>query len=246
MKRAVSGLKRVMTGALVSGLVLTAPTFPAQARSVTADAQGAARADSRNAEVGVDVNLGQAMHAEPNEARGRHIYERYCQQCHRVQATGWPEKQIPALAGQHYSYLVKQMVDFLDRARPTAVMHEQAIHSGMLNAQRIADVMAYVANLPPAASVQAGPATMVRQGQETYRQGCQHCHGADARGNADLWAPALRDQHYGYLLKQMQAMTDRSNVSEDLHHVFGAYQPAQLQAVADWLSQPAKSVVPAR
>jgi len=201
-----------------------------QARSVV-------QQQNHGVDAGVDVNLGQAMHADPNEARGRRIFERYCQQCHRAKAAGWPEKQVPALAGQQFAYLVKQMVDFLDRARPNDTMHEQAIHSGMLNAQRIADVMAYVANLPPAAPVQTGPGSLLRQGQELYRLGCQSCHGQDARGNADLWAPSLRDQHYSYLLKQMQTMTERANISEDLHHVFAAYQPQQLQAVADWLSQ---------
>jgi cytochrome c553 len=51
--------------------------------------------------------------------RGKGIYVEHCQRCHGNDAEGSDPKTIPRLAGQHYSYLVRQMYDAVDGRRPT-------------------------------------------------------------------------------------------------------------------------------
>ncbi len=186
-----------------------------------------------------DVNLGSALGKTPNETRGQRIYERQCQQCHQPDGTGSAAQKAPALAGQQYEYLVKQIVDFLDEERVNSTMHQQLARSGMNNATSIADVVGYVANLPRNPAPQQGPGTALAQGKSIYEGYCASCHGRTAEGIGDLWVPNLRGQHYSYLVDQMlrMAKTQRANISEDLHRMFTTYSEEEFQAVADYLTR---------
>ena len=185
-----------------------------------------------------DVYLGSALGKMPNESRGQRIFEQRCQQCHQVGATGLASQNIPALAGQHYEYLVKQVVDFLDRERDNDTMHQQLVQSGINNATSVADVVGYVANLPRNTVPEPGPGTMTAQGKQIYEGFCASCHGRTAEGSADLWVPNLRGQHYSYMVEQMRRMAraQRANVPEDLHRMFTTYADSEFQAVADYLT----------
>jgi len=48
----------------------------------------------------------------PSEQRGKRIFDQNCAQCHQPDAQGRAEQKVPALAGQQYEYLAKQVVDF--------------------------------------------------------------------------------------------------------------------------------------
>lgn len=186
-----------------------------------------------------DVNLSSALGKTPNETRGQRIYEQQCQQCHQADGTGSAAQKVPALAGQQYEYLVKQIVDFLDLERTNSTMHQQLTRSGMNNATSIADVVGYVANLPRNPAPQTGPGTALAQGKMIYEGYCASCHGRTAEGIGDLWVPNLRGQHYSYLLDQMlrMAKAQRANISEDLHRMFTTYSSEEFQAVADYLTR---------
>ena len=43
---------------------------------------------------------------------GRRVYEKFCTECHGLRASGDELDFIPALQGQHYSYLLKQVRNF--------------------------------------------------------------------------------------------------------------------------------------
>jgi cytochrome c553 len=186
-----------------------------------------------------DANLSSALGKTPNETRGQRIYEQQCQQCHQPGATGSAAQKAPALAGQQYEYLVKQIVDFLDLERANSTMHQQLARSGLNNATSIADVVGYVANLPRNLAPQQGPGTALAQGKSIYDGYCASCHGRTAEGVGDLWVPNLRGQHYSYLVEQMlgMAMAQRANISEDLHRMFTTYSTEEFQAVADYLTR---------
>ncbi len=186
-----------------------------------------------------DVYLSSALSKQPDETRGQKLYQQHCLQCHQVGAVGLPSENIPALAGQQYEYLVKQVVDFLDQERTHVVMHQQLMQSGLNNATSIADVVGYVANLPSSAISQQGSGTQLAQGKLIYEGFCASCHGRLAEGNADWWVPNLRGQHYGYLLEQMRRMAraQRANVSDDLHRMFTSYADTEFEAVADYLAR---------
>ncbi|MGD9843417.1 MAG: cytochrome c [Steroidobacteraceae bacterium] len=186
-----------------------------------------------------DMYLGSALGKQPDETRGQKIFQLHCQQCHQAGAVGLPTQKIPALAGQQYEYLIKQVVDFLDQERANAVMHQQLLRSGLNNATSIADVVGYVANLPMNPAPEQGSGTELLQGKKIYEGFCASCHGRTAEGNGNLWVPNLRGQHYSYLVEQMQrmALAQRSNISDDLHRMFTSYADTEFQAVADYLSR---------
>lgn len=186
-----------------------------------------------------DANLGSTLARMPNETRGQRIFELHCRQCHQSGAVGSAEQQVPALAGQQYEYLVKQVIDFLDFERENNTMHQQLVRSGMNNATSIADVVGYVANLPRNPAPEKGPGAALTQGRQIYDGYCASCHGRTGEGIGDLWVPGLRGQHYGYLLMQMQRMarSQRANISEDLHRMFTTYADEEFQAVADYLAR---------
>jgi cytochrome c553 len=48
---------------------------------------------------------------------GARIFGRQCASCHRADGSGDEQRVVPRLAGQHYSYLVRQMYDVVDRRR---------------------------------------------------------------------------------------------------------------------------------
>lgn len=188
---------------------------------------------------GPDVTLSAALAATPDERSGRQIYEQRCVQCHQNDAYGRAEQQIPALAGQQYEYLAKQLVDFLDVERTSITMHRILNERGLRAAQSIADVVGYVSNLPMNPAPAKGPGTSPELGKKIFTETCVSCHGRTAEGNPDLWIPNLRGQHYGYLLAQMRQMAtgQRRNVSDDLHRMFTTYADADFEAVADYLTR---------
>ena len=186
-----------------------------------------------------DVYLGSALAKQPDETRGKKLFQQYCVECHQVGAIGLAAQNIPALAGQHYEYLVKQMVDFLDQERVNTIMHQQLVRGGLNNATSIADIAGYVANVPFNPSPQYGSGKQLEQGKVIYEGFCASCHGAGAEGNNDWWVPNLRGQHYGYLIEQMgrMATAQRANVSDDLHRMFTTYTESEFQSVADYLTR---------
>ena len=59
-----------------------------------------------------------------NATEGARIFGSRCASCHGASGEGDAQQVVPRLAGQHYSYLVRQMYDAVDRRRPTL----QAVH----------------------------------------------------------------------------------------------------------------------
>jgi len=186
-----------------------------------------------------DATLSATLSKMPSETRGKRIFERHCAQCHGMDAFGSAQQKVPALAGQQYEYLAKQIVDFLSFERDSDTMHKQLEHGGLNDATAIADVAGYVANLSPNPAPEKGSGKALELGNKIYQGFCVSCHGRTAEGNSDLWVPNLRGQHYGYLVEQMQRMAGakRTNVSEDLHRMFSTYSTDEFAAVADYLTR---------
>lgn len=196
-------------------------------------------ASGKSAKPAPAVTLSGTLNRDPNESRGKQIYDRNCAACHQADGFGRPEQNIPALAGQQYEYLVKQLVDFLDEERGSDTMRQQVEHAGLDNATAIADVVGYVANLPMNPQPSRGNGQNLAQGRKIYDGYCASCHGKTAEGNGDLWVPNLRGQHYGYLVQQMQRMAQaqRGNISDDLHRIFTTYAVEEFEAVGDYLTR---------
>ena len=87
-----------------------------------------------------------ALHARPNLDNGADLF-RSCAVCHGSSGGGTPDGQVPRIGGQHFSVLVKQIVDYrLDR-RWDPRMEYMADKHLLKNAQDIADVAAYASEM---------------------------------------------------------------------------------------------------
>jgi cytochrome c553 len=129
-----------------------------------------------------------------------------CAACHGADgnsvAPDWP-----SLAGQHPSYIVRQLEAFKNGDRQNVTMMPFA---QMLSDQDMLDVAAYFAAQKPTPKG-ADPA-LVSLGQQIYRGGvpergiaaCIACHGPGGHGNALAAYPRIGGQHSAYVTKTLQ------------------------------------------
>lgn len=130
-----------------------------------------------------------------------------CGACHGADGNS-PAPTFPKLAGQGEKYLVKQMKDIRDGARPIPTM------IGQLNGksdQDLADIAAFYASQPRSGG-QTDP-ELLALGEQVYRAGiiernvaaCTACHSPTGKGNAPAGFPALAGQHAEYTAAQLRA-----------------------------------------
>lgn len=123
----------------------------------------------------------------------------------------------PSLAGQHASYIVKELKAFKSGARKNALMSGMAMP---LSDQDMLDLAAYFSTqkLAPAA---ANP-DLVAAGEHLYRGGnkdtgvpaCLACHGPTGRGNGPAAWPAIAGQHADYLAAQLDAYRSKERTTD--------------------------------
>lgn len=134
-----------------------------------------------------------------------------CASCHGFKAEGNQLVHAPALAGQESWYLERQIRNFRNGVRGAAAAdangHTMAqMTQGLKSEQQIADIVAYIATLPPAApqaTIQGDTGT----GRGLYNA-CSACHGQTGEGNAALNAPALTVPDDWYQLEQLKKFKD--------------------------------------
>ncbi len=173
----------------------------------------------------------------PGDAkRGRAAYTD-CQGCHRRDGSGRPTLFTPRLSGQHASVILKQIMDIRSGARLNPPM-KPAVEEDHLTPQAFADIAAFLQSLPVTGVLEKGPGTALAQGQALYARDCAGCHGERGEGRAELFHPMLAAQHHGYLLREMGLIRDgrRGNSNPAMVQIVKGYAPADLQAVADYLS----------
>ena len=90
-------------------------------------------------------------------ARGARLYRERCASCHGARGEGVAETFSPALQGQHYRYLVRQLIDIAgvrrDNAFPAMV---EAVSD--LSARDVSSIADFVSRLPATASDRGGEA----------------------------------------------------------------------------------------
>ncbi len=130
-----------------------------------------------------------------------------CGACHGADGNS-AVPSFPKLAGQGQKYLVKQMTDIRDGARPVPTM------AGQLDGksdQDLADIAAYY-DAQSRSGGQADPELVVL-GEKIYRSGvaernvaaCTACHSPTGSGNAPAGFPALGGQHAEYTALSLRA-----------------------------------------
>jgi len=187
----------------------------------------------------VDELTATALGLDANTQRGATLYAEQCAGCHGPQAHGAAEHDIPALAGQRRAYIVRQLAQFIERDRIATQMHKVVSREAVREPQSWADLALYLNNLRPPTSADVGDGKHLSLGKASYEQFCSSCHEADGRGGEDGFVPSLRNQHYRYLLKEMQkiAAGHRFDVEPGLAQFLRNLKADEMQGIADYLSR---------
>ncbi|WP_198683497.1 c-type cytochrome [Peristeroidobacter agariperforans] len=197
-------------------------------------ASPAAGQDVRSTEL-----IERALQAKPDTSAGKKIYNEHCTTCHGARGYGNAEQVIPALAGQLPIYVIKQLVDLSERSRTSADMHRIAARKPLTTPQALRDIATYLGTLDPNPKPETGDGAQLAMGKRYYQGLCAYCHGAQGGGNEAHATPALRRQHYSYLLMQMRDLSADHRYSVDIEIVDTLRQLSydQLSAIADYASR---------
>ncbi len=165
-----------------------------------------------------------------------------CAACHGADGNS-VTPDWPMLAGQHASYIVRQLRAFKNGERTDVTMKPFA---DLLSEQDMLDVAAYFAAQNPTPKG-ADPA-LVGLGQQIYRGGvpargvaaCIACHGPEGNGNPLAAYPRVSGQHAAYVTKQLNAYAAgdrRSDVelNQMMRNVAGELFEDEIRALASYM-----------
>jgi cytochrome c553 len=145
---------------------------------------------------------------------------------------------VPAIAGQSYTVVAKQIVDFRAGIRSNARMEHSIDRRHLAFSQPLADVALYISRMAPAPTKPAPAGADVERGAMTFARVCARCHGELGEGKEDTLAPRLAGQHYTYLLAQLDAA--RSGSRRTMVQSHSNFKPSlarsELESVAAWLT----------
>jgi cytochrome c553 len=171
----------------------------------------------------------------PGLARGREVYDT-CQPCHGANGGGNHELGAPAIAGLPEWYLQTQLTNFQKSMRGA---HPADLEGARMRPMArslhrkgdIESVSEYVSKLTPVAQAATMHEGDPVAGEARYAL-CATCHGADAKGNKDMGAPALLGQADWYMYSQLQKFKNgmRGAHPDD---VMGAQMAAMSQTLED-------------
>jgi cytochrome c553 len=202
--------------------------------------------------VGLGIGLGSlataaafAQQPQPtgNAQRGANLAST-CLGCHGIQGyrNAYPDYAVPRLAGQHAEYLEAALKEYRSGARDYPTMHLQALS---LSDQDIADVAAYLASKPVAATTGSTSQPELPQAAIV----CASCHGKDGIGVTPLY-PSLAGQHASYLARAIQEYQEgnrahggASGESQPVYRInpimdglAASLKPADITAITDYFS----------
>jgi cytochrome c553 len=143
------------------------------------------------------------------ETRGKAIYQRDCVACHAQQGTGDAFMAVPALAGQRFEYLRKQIGNFATDERHSPRMRWAFDRASTKPLQAADDLATYLSHLPEQRFASGDPRFHAEGGKD-YAALCAPCHADDARGNPAGTIPSLRAQHDSYLVDRLRGFASLS------------------------------------
>jgi len=166
-----------------------------------------------------------------------------CAGCHMPDGNSVVD-MFPKLAGQHASYIAKQLNDYKSGARQDATMTGMA--ATLATDADVANVSAFFAS--KTATAGTADDAKVALGKAIFRGGntssklpaCMGCHGVNGSGNPAAKFPALKGQHATYTIAQLNAFRDgkRTNDSNKMMlNVANKMTVAEIEAVANYIAQ---------
>ena len=179
--------------------------------------------------------------AKGDPAKGQSLASTVCAACHGPDGNS-PIPQNPSVAGQHASYLYKQLSDFKAGRRKNAIM--AGIVAG-LSAEDMRNVAAHYATQKPRPDA-AKDRTLAAAGQKLYRGGdsdtgvpaCSGCHSPNGAGIPAQY-PRLAGQHGDYTTVQLQSFRsgDRGNDPNAMMRTIAArLSDKEIAALADYIA----------
>ena len=183
--------------------------------------------------------LGQVQAAQPEEAHGQKLFEA-CAACHGADGGGTVDGSVPRIAGQHFSVLARQIVDFRRGVRWDVRMEGVATrHEVLATPQDIADVAWFVSRLERDGRRGVRDGQFVERGAMIYAASCASCHGVDGAGNEQKQIPRIAGQHASYLSRQIYDAVDgrRPPLSKSHRKIFEPLGFEDVMGLTDYLSR---------
>jgi cytochrome c553 len=163
-----------------------------------------------------------------------------CVACHGATGTS-PNPEWPSLAGQHETYIKRQLQAFKSGARKNPLMTPMATG---LSDDDMDDLAAFFAQqTPQGLEADSGKVAL---GQRLYRGGdprlgtaaCGACHGPGGDGNPAAGYPAIQGQHAVYTAAQLRAYrsgTRQTDPAQMMRNVASTLTDEQIDAVASYI-----------
>ncbi len=178
------------------------------------------------------------MSLTPNLENGRKVYIT-CAVCHLPEGWGSQDGTYPQIAGQLRTVIVKQLADIRARNRNNPLMYPFSVPRILGGPQNVADVAAYIAQLPMTPNNGKGPGVDLDLGAQLYQKHCVECHGEEGTGNEAEHLPQIAGQHYAYLMRQFEAIRTgrRKNSDPKMVKQIQRFTLRDETAVLDYLSR---------
>lgn len=179
-----------------------------------------------------------AVGVQGDPDQGARAFTRYCSSCHGSQGQGDGDRVVPALAGQRFAYLVRQMSHFGAATRDKASVYHVTL-SKRVSPEMGNAIAAYLNRLPPTSGAKTGDGANVELGGAIFREQCTTCHARDAGGDQESTVPSLRNQHYNYMVNEMHLLADGRvpDAEQGLVLFMRSLNDGDITAVADYLSR---------
>lgn len=184
----------------------------------------------------------EALDLVPNLENGRDVYE-VCAACHLLEGWGTKEGTFPQLAGQHKAVAIKQLADIRALNRDNPTMYPFALPQSIGGPQSVADVSAYIEQLPMNPDNGKGEwaegTPQFAKGQKLYKDNCVQCHGEAGEGMPEKFYPLIVGQHYTYMLRQFEWIRDgkRRNANPDMVKQIAEFSDEDMTAVINYVSR---------
>jgi len=164
-----------------------------------------------------------------------------CMACHGMDGNS-ANPEWPALAGQHSSYIVKQLKHFKAGERQNALMSPMAM---ILADQDMEDLAAYFSSQTRQPTGETEPSKL-QLGQTIYRAGiaskgvpsCAGCHGPSGHGIAGAAFPMIGGQHAVYAaiqLRNYKSGTRATDPNSMMRAIASRLTDEEIDAVASYL-----------
>lgn len=164
-----------------------------------------------------------------------------CAACHGADGNS-PADMYPKLAGQHASYIYKQLVEFKNGKRENPIMTPMA---ASLSEEDMADLAAFYASKE--ATPGAVSEDLLELGKQIYRGGnsesgvpaCMACHGPNGSGMPAAKWPKLSAQYRAYTEAQLHAFANGERHNDPngmMRDIASKMTEDEIKAVAAYVS----------